>query len=131
MTVKELRQSKFKVRVGHYRYTNVQLALKLKTTKFEGEPTLDSKITPFQREFGISPKGGKTTIEISKDGFDGKAEAICRFDENYNRKLGVKIALGRAFDDWQKKKSWPVMPNQKIKSIAPIKVTYPPTANSE
>lgn len=123
MTVKELRQNGFKVRVGHYRYTNVQanlFALKLKITKFEGRPILDSKMTPFQKELGISPKGGRTTVEITKDGFDGKAEAICCFEDNYNRKLGVKIALGRALAAWQAKKSWPCMPDQKIKLIAPV-----------
>ena len=123
ITVKNLRQGGFKVRVGHHRWTNFQVGLRamnFKTIKVDGEPILDSTLDKSQRAFGISPKGGKTTIELTKDGIDAKGEAICCLEDNYNRKLGVKIALGRALAAWQAKKSWPCMPNQKIKLIAPV-----------
>ncbi len=111
ITVKNLRQNGFKVRVGHYRLDN-----------FLWELTLDSIFTDLQKQVGISPKGGKTTIELTKDGIDASGEAICCMEDNYNRKLGVKIALGRALAAWQAKKAWPCMPNQKISLIEPVKI---------
>lgn len=117
ITVKHLRQNGFKVRVGHYRWTDMAIMS-------YGQPTLQSDITSddfiFNDSAGINPKGGKTTIELTKDGIDAKGEAICCLEDNYNRKLGVKIALGRALAAWQAKKSWPCMPDQKIKLIAPV-----------
>lgn len=98
-TVRNLRQSGFKVRVSHYRYV-------------EGWP--DYLLSKEIREEGMGnfalSKGGKTSIELTKDGIDAKGEAICSPKDNYNRKLGVKIALGRALVEWQTKKSWPCMP---------------------
>lgn len=114
ISVKNLRQGGFKVRVGHYRYTNIKII------NDPDMPILSSSFTEFQKPFGVNPKGGKTTIELTKDGIDAKGEAICCLEDNYNRKLGVKIALGRALAAWQAKKSWPCMPNQKIKLIAPV-----------
>jgi hypothetical protein len=52
--------------------------------------------------FIIWPKGGTTVAYIGKKGIGRDAviyatgQAECREDENYNRKLGAIIALGRA-----------------------------------
>lgn len=71
MTVKSLRQSGFKVRVLHRR-----------NLLQDGTP---------------SCKGGSTTVEITTpEGKDVSGTAKCRQDERFDRKLGVKIALGRA-----------------------------------
>ncbi len=55
----------------------------------------------YQNDEGISPKGGYTLASITPNyGSDlayviqGKAE--CSFEDNYNKKLGAQIALGRA-----------------------------------
>ena len=70
LTVKNLRQNGFKVRVMHERMYNLD---------------------------GISCKGGITTIQISKNDQTSEGIAYCSEKDNYNKKLGVKIALGRAY----------------------------------
>jgi hypothetical protein len=123
ISVKNLRQSGFKVRVGHYRWTEFQGGiLKNKSIKkISGSPCLQIKGVDWS-DRGFYPKGGTTTIELTKDGIDASGEAICCLEDNYNRKLGVKIALGRALAAWQAKKAWPCMLNQKINLIKPVKV---------
>jgi hypothetical protein len=51
----------------------------------------------------ISPKGGSTVVYIGHKGTDEKegeivitGEAVCSEEDNYNKRLGVTIALGRA-----------------------------------
>lgn len=43
-------------------------------------------------------KGGTTTVKLLNEAGDvlAEAEAVCSPLDNYNRKLGVTIALGRA-----------------------------------
>lgn len=70
MTVSELRASGYKVRVLHHRKWNPS---------------------------GISCKGGTTVIQVrTPDGEELEGIAVCSNKENYNKKLGVSIALGRA-----------------------------------
>lgn len=78
MTVKQLRNMGYKVRVLHYREY-------IETQSFGGI-----------REY-LSPKGGSTQVIIdSPNGEHFIGEAICSKKENYNKKLGVRIALGRS-----------------------------------
>lgn len=71
MTIRELRQSGNKVRVLHHRNAHP--------------------------DGTISCKGGFTIIEITtKDGRELSGTAKCRDDERFDRKMGIKIALGRA-----------------------------------
>lgn len=71
--IKELEASGYVVNVDHWRYFND-----------------DNK---------FSPRGGQTNIEII-DGISDKVVAkgcsICSEEDNYNKKLGLQIALGRA-----------------------------------
>ena len=77
-TIKELRQSGNKVRVLHTR--NILYQQKI-----------DGSVKVF------SPKGGKTTIEITTpDGKNVIGHSKCSEKETWNRKLGNSIALGRA-----------------------------------
>lgn len=73
MNVKSLRQSGWKVKVLHHRIED-------------------------DRIFGaIRPKGGKTEIIIdSPCGEHFRGIAVCSNNDLYNKKMGVKIALGRA-----------------------------------
>lgn len=69
--VEELRKGGYKVRVKHFRLTNSD---------------------------GIKSRGGKTVVEVTGPGgetFVGMAR--CSRNENFNKRLGVRIALGRAF----------------------------------
>lgn len=81
-TIKQLRQAGYKVRVVHNR------------------PTINiERIDGVCIEF--SPKGGTTTIDITTPdfSFDAKGIAICSDKEAWNRKIGNRIALGRAMND--------------------------------
>ena len=78
-TIKDLRQKEYKVRVMHTRRYNT-------VHKISG-PAVQ-----------LSARGGSTTIEITTP--DGKSnvvgKAVCSVEDNFNRKLGNSIALGRA-----------------------------------
>jgi hypothetical protein len=70
-TVESLRKKGYKVRVHHCR-------------KHGGQPN-------------PTACGGKTVVEITTpDGTTLVGKARCNRKENYNKKLGVRIALGRA-----------------------------------
>lgn len=70
MNVSQLRANGYKVRVLHHRKYNPH---------------------------GISCKGGKTVVQIrTPDGEELEGTAVCSNKENYNKKLGVSIAAGRA-----------------------------------
>lgn len=77
-TIMSLRRSGYKVRVLHTRnYKKVQ------------------KIDGTYEE--LSANGGLTRIEITTPfGEDVSGEAVCSKEDNWNRKLGNSIALGRA-----------------------------------
>lgn len=77
-TVQELRKAGYKVRVLHFR-----------DRIFKNR--MDSSINGYE-----SPKGGFTKIIIdSPDGRHYEGEAWCSPKDNYSKKLGVRIALGR------------------------------------
>jgi len=88
MTVQQLRNSGYKVRVLHNRLYN-------------GYYKWQVGSKPNHSVHGYGPidadtKGGSTQIIIdspSGDHYEGLA--ICSKKENYNKKLGVRIALGR------------------------------------
>ena len=87
MTVQQLRNTGYKVRVLHNRlyngYQKWQVGSRDRAA-FSGMP-----IEP-------DSKGGSTEVVIdSPDGKHFHGVAICSKKENYNKKLGVKIALGR------------------------------------
>jgi hypothetical protein len=77
-TIATLRRSGYKVRVLHTRnYKKVQ--------KICGDA------------LELSANGGLTRIEITTpSGEDVYGEAVCSKEDNWNRKLGNSIALGRA-----------------------------------
>jgi hypothetical protein len=78
MTVQELRNMGYKVKVLHFRnYIDKQ--------RFCGFSS------------NLSEKGGSTRIIIdSPTGKHFEGSAKCSKKDNYNKKLGVKIALGRS-----------------------------------
>lgn len=72
MTIQELRNNGYKIKVLHYR---------------RGNPLNNYK----------GPKGGRTKVIIdSPNGEHFEGEAKCSNKDNYNKKLGVRIALGRS-----------------------------------
>lgn len=89
-TVHELRKQGNKVTVHHYRY--------YETLRANGEITLTGpthiSVTPMG--CNVYPRGGETMVHVeTKDGRSFFKTAKCNPSDNYNRKLGVRIALGR------------------------------------
>ena len=80
LSIKNLRQSGWKVRVLHQR--NYFLKNRLDGNSSE-----------------VAAKGGQTEIQLtSPDGqVNASGKAICSEDDNFNRKVGNTIALGRAW----------------------------------
>ena len=84
-TIKQLRQSGWKVRVMHLRHRDL-----IKT--IDGEYPI------------ISNFGGSTTIEVTTpQGITGIGKALCSDKDNFNRRIGNSIALGRALEYVQNK----------------------------
>lgn len=79
MTVQELRNKGYKVRVLHIRDRIYK-------------KRMDSSVNGSE-----SPKGGITHVIIdSPNGEHFEGVARCSKQDNYNKKLGVRIALGRS-----------------------------------
>jgi hypothetical protein len=83
-SIKQLRQSGWKIRVMHKRnYDTVD--------KIDGRYPI------------ISNFGGETKIEVtSPEGLNATGIAICSLEENFNRRVGNSIALGRALQNLHK-----------------------------
>lgn len=83
-TIKSLRQTGYKVRVLHTRhFTPVR------------------KISGTYQE--ISNNGGSTTIEVTTPDQSRTVigKAVCSLEDNFNRRVGNEIALGRALQQLQ------------------------------
>lgn len=88
MTVQDLRNKGYKVRVLHNRLYNGYHKWQVGSRPTSGY--MGGPIDP-------DPKGGSTEIVIdSPDGQNFKGLAICSKKENYNKRMGVRIALGRS-----------------------------------
>jgi hypothetical protein len=87
MTVQQLRNSGYKVRVLHNRLYNGYYKWQVGS-----KPSGDHGYTPIDPD----TKGGSTQIVVdSPSGEHYVGLAICSNKDNYNKKLGVRIALGR------------------------------------
>ena len=82
LSIKNLRRRGWKVRVMHSRHYFLK-------------DRLDGKSTE------VSPKGGITIIEITSPDktINASGKAVCSDQDNYDRKVGNSIALGRAYKD--------------------------------
>ena len=70
MTIEDLRRAGYKIRVHHHRKLNTE---------------------------GINARGGKTVVEVTTpDGTTLVGMSRCSRRENFNKRMGVRIALGRA-----------------------------------
>jgi hypothetical protein len=79
MNVEQLRKSGYKVRVIHSR--------RGKTMQ-----RMDGGVVQT-----LSERGGQTIVQVrTPDGEELEGVAVCSTKDNFNRRLGVKIALGRA-----------------------------------
>ena len=80
-TIKQLRQKGYKVRVMHARH---YIPVK--------------KIQGYYEE--LSAKGGSTTIELTTPDKQNNVfgKSVCSQEDNFNRRVGNAIALGRAVE---------------------------------
>jgi hypothetical protein len=117
LSVQSLRAAGYKVRVCHKRHFSIfaekdDVKVKIDVTPAmsfreldDGLPTLNALCMPYSIKpisFSVEPRGGLTLIEITTpDGTDLKGEALCSKRDNYDKKKGVKIALGRALKNTQ------------------------------
>ena len=92
-TVHSLRKRGYKVRVLHNRVYEYRSD---NTGKFDNYLT-------FLMTKELSAKGGSTVVELTKGQIHAKGEAICHPEDNYDKKEGVRIALGRALDELEQK----------------------------
>ena len=84
MTVQQLRNNGYKVKVLHNRLYNGSFAWQVANTQ-----NMNGPIDP-------DTKGGSTEVIIdSPSGQHFHGLAICSKKENYDKKLGVRIAIGR------------------------------------
>ena len=92
-TVQQLREQGNKVRVIHYRYPEPPTDNK---SVFE-LPELVPQRVARERHIPLSPRGGHTEVYIttsSNEQFSGIAR--CNPQDQFNRKIALKIAIGRA-----------------------------------
>lgn len=84
-TIKKLRQSGYKVRVLHSR-------------RHKNTPTIDGS------RMELLANGGSTVIEMTTPNkqYTVRGEAICSLEDNFNRRVGNEIALGRALVELRK-----------------------------
>lgn len=83
-TVEQLRKSGYKIRITHSR--------NLFNYSFIGYPKAYNA-----KANDICPRGGITYIQLTTpEGKDITSVSKCNLSDNYNKKIGVAIALGRA-----------------------------------
>ena len=122
--INQLKQNGFEVEVFHRRYTHedwITLNKLAKTRRREikdilrrpvssdeinldfvasgkiGEPLKSEQIID-RRD--ISPRGGETFVVLKKDGKAAYGVAKCSWHDNFNRRIGVSIALGNAVNSY-------------------------------
>lgn len=49
----------------------------------------------------ISPRGGETFVVLKKNGKSAYGVAKCSWHDNFNRRIGVSIALGNALNSYE------------------------------
>jgi hypothetical protein len=123
--IEQLKKDGFKVEVKHRRYTLSDwyiLKMAARTRRKElstyfKNPVSDESIdldsvakdvidTPIENsqivnKFDISPRAGETIVELEKDGKKAFGKAICSWFDNFNRRIGVSIALGNAIKSYE------------------------------
>lgn len=101
-TVEDLRKAGFRVFVKHSRYYEVDnLMLPIVPVKnvYFGPITRPAAKSMGYVPSTVFPRGGKTEVEIyHRDRLCSEGHAVCSINDNFNRKIGLTIALGRALE---------------------------------
>lgn len=84
-TVESLRSKGYRVYVRHHRVYQDQFV------------RIDTEKELYEKKSVPTSKGGKTTVEVTTpQGEVLHGQSTCGKSEQFSRKLGVKVALGRA-----------------------------------
>lgn len=82
-----------KVKVAHFRV----LAGSVLNLGYQGATVAAALVRRANAISAVDEKGGRTEVTLCVEGYEPIVEyAFCRPDENFCRKLGREIALGRA-----------------------------------
>lgn len=101
--VQELRKNGWKIRIAHLRITEGYKGYVSRRDFEDGVPYPDCK----SWAGAVSPRGGKTLVTVtSPEGQTVEISAQCNEKDNYNRRRGVQIALGRALKKFGQMNSW-------------------------
>jgi len=108
-TIHELRKQGYKVRINHYRYVasrnpSIPSTKLIATHVAPTVPTLErlTKEDKRNRKYGyVDAKGGLTEVEITapNGGTTEVRAAQCNRKDAFNRRLGIRICLGRLRKD--------------------------------
>lgn len=98
-TIHQLRKAGYKVKISHYRYSN-RYSDPVVFTAEQRFPIFLNLITrqaKKDREFAyISGKGGETVLSLKTPvGNEIVSHAKCSLKDSFNRKLGIRICIGR------------------------------------
>lgn len=99
INIHELRRQGYKVHISHKRvnaYAQYLTRREYETVYNILNPEHKENRFPYPWKDSIEEKGGKTLVEITKDGENLRATAICSEKDNYSHKYGVKAAFHRA-----------------------------------
>ncbi len=100
-TVKSLRQNGFLVRVKHerkYRVASFETLLHFARKSVKNRSSIavcDVKEIP-EIKLQLLSKGGRTTVDITKDGITHSGIAECSERDHWNRKRSLQISIARA-----------------------------------
>lgn len=101
-TLEALRKQGFKVRCTHYRYVFVNDPPGVRPVFVGDSPGLRAmrEIKEWRQggsQIKILPVGGKVVVVITTpEGKEVKAESNCSLADNFVRRIGTRMALGRA-----------------------------------
>lgn len=111
LTIDDLRHMGFEVKVQHYRYTNHSIQAGDEAHKdftrmlpiqywehdfmYEYAREKSKRDSIFTTD-GICPRGGATRVELCDGEETYTAWSRCSVKDNFNRKIALRIAVGRA-----------------------------------
>jgi hypothetical protein len=99
-TVYELRKKGWKVRIGHHR---IYYRFDPRTGKKSQESFLKAEQEQYHPDWYLQATGGITSVQVKIPSYKEEefiGYAVCSFEEQYNRKTGIKKALARALASW-------------------------------
>jgi len=103
-TIERARGIGFKVRVQHQRPNE------------KGKLVYASRKT---KTGDIPPRGGMTTVTLSKGGLEISEISRCNFEDNFSYKTGTRLALERAYESFKWRKLT-TTPHSKRKESTPL-----------